>query len=134
MTLDTLETIEKMDVSVPRKPKKLDTKPANENGKRKVMFKDDLLPTKRKHSSKYCALYAKLGGAKTTYNTGDCRKYEKDGVFKKTFNSQKGKSSVNKTFGHRSFKKMEDSLKIVKTELKKIKKASCKSKNVNVMI
>ena len=96
MTLNTLETIEKMDVSVPRKPEKLDTKPANGHGKRKVTFKDDRLPTKRKHSSKYCALCAKHGGAKTTHNTVDCRKYEKDGVFKRIFKSQKGKSSVNK--------------------------------------
>jgi len=101
-------------------------KPVNGKGKRKVTFKDD--PQKRKHSSEYCALCAKHGRAKTTHNTGDCRKYEKDGVFKKTFQTQKGKSSVNKKIDHQSFKTMEDTLKKVRTKLKKIKKGSCKSK------
>jgi hypothetical protein len=127
-TLDTLVTIEKMDVQVPRKPKKLADKPVNGKEKRKVSEKEDGLPQKRNHSSKYCALSAKHGGAKTTHNTGDCRKYEKDGVFKKTFKSQKGKSAVNKKIDHQSFKTMEDTLKKVKTELKKIKKVSHKSK------
>ena len=60
-TLETLETIEKMDIQVPMKPKKLVDKPANRNGKRKVNFKDGRLPGKRKHSSKYCALCANHG-------------------------------------------------------------------------
>ena len=41
LTLDTLKTIEKMDVQVPRKPKKLADKPPNGEGKRKVAFKED---------------------------------------------------------------------------------------------
>jgi len=45
-TLNTLETIEKMDIQAPRKPMKSVDKPANGNGngKRKVNFKDDRLP------------------------------------------------------------------------------------------
>ena len=45
-----------------------------------------------------------------------------------TFKSQKGKSPVNKKINHQSFKTMEDTLKNVRTKLKKIKKGSCKSK------
>jgi len=75
-TLNTLKTIEKMDVQVPRKPMKSVDKPANRNGKRKVTFNDDSLPQKRKHSSKYCALCAKHNRALTTHNTGNCSKYE----------------------------------------------------------
>ena len=120
-TLDTLEieTIEKMDIQFPRKPKKSVDKPANGKGKRKVSFKEDSLPQKRKHSSKYCALCAKHGGAKTTHNTGDCIKYEKDGVLKKFFKSQKGESPVNTTFNRHSFKTMEDNLRKVRTKFKK---------------
>jgi hypothetical protein len=118
-----------MDIQVPRKPEKLVEKSGNRSGKRNGYPKDDGFPRKRKSSSKYCALCAKHGRAKTTHNTGDCRKYEKDGVFQKTFKSQKGKSPINKQFDHQSFKTMEDSLKKVKTKLKKIKKGSCKSKN-----
>jgi len=61
-----------MDVQVPRKPEKSVDKPVNRNRKRKVTFKENNLPQKRKHSSKYCAFCAKHGGAKTTHNTGDC--------------------------------------------------------------
>ena len=94
-TLDALKTIERMDIQVPRKAEKL-VESGNRKVKRKVSFEEDGLPLKRKHSSKYCALCEKHGGAKTTHNTGDCRKYKKDGVFKKTFKSQKRKCSVNK--------------------------------------
>jgi hypothetical protein len=127
--LDTLVMIEKMDIQFPRKPKKLVEKPRNGKGKRKVSFKEDILPQKSKHSSKYCALCAKHGGAKATHNTGDYRKYEKDRVFKKNFKSQKGKSSVNKKINRQSFKTMENSLKkTMKTEFKKMKKGAHKSK------
>ena len=66
-TLNTLETIEKMEIQVPRKPEKLADKPANGNGKRKRkgFFKEDSLPRKGKHSSKFCALCDKHGRAKT---------------------------------------------------------------------
>ena len=127
-TLDTLKTNEKMGIQVPRKTEKLGEKSGTRKGKRKVSFKEDGLPCKRKRSSKYCALCAKHGRAKTTHNTGYCIKYEKDGVFKKTFKSQKGKSNVNKKVDHQSFKTMEDNLKKVRTKLKKIKKGSRKSK------
>ena len=94
----------------PKKPEKSDSKSANGNGKRKVSSIDDSLNNKRKHSSKHCALCGKHVGDKMTHNTADCRKYEKDGVFKKTCKSQKGKSSVNKKNDHQSFKTMEDYL------------------------
>ena len=110
------------------KPKKLTDKPANGKGKRKVAFKEDGKPQKRKHSSKHCVLCKKHGGAEMTQNTGDCRKYEKDEALKKIFKSQKGKSSVNKKVNHQSFKTMEDTLKKVRTDLRKIKKGSRKLK------
>ena len=84
-TLDTLETIEKMDIWVPRKAKKL-VESGNRKGKRKGSPKNNGLPRKnRKNSSKYYALCAKHSGAKMSHNTGDCKKYEKDGGFKKDF-------------------------------------------------
>ena len=39
--LNTLKTVEKMDVQVLRKPEMLADKPANRKGKRKVTFKED---------------------------------------------------------------------------------------------
>ena len=52
-----------------------------------------------------------------THNTGDCRKYEKDRIFKKRFKPPTGKSAKTK-FDHRSFKTMLDDLKKVKSKLK----------------
>jgi hypothetical protein len=34
---------------------------------------------------KSCALYQKDGGTHTTHNTGECRKYDKDGALQKSF-------------------------------------------------
>ena len=126
-TLDTLKTIEKLDIQVPSKTEK-SMESGNRNGKRKCSPKNDGLPRNRKNSSKYCALCAKHGGSKTTHNTGDCKKYEKCGIFKKTFKSQKGKSSVNKKINNQSFKTTEEDLKKVRTELRKFRKGARKSK------
>ena len=43
-TLNTLVTIKKMDVQVPRKPEKSSDNPANGKGKRKVSYKEDSSP------------------------------------------------------------------------------------------
>ena len=124
-TLDTLKTIEHMDVHVPRKTKKSVEKSGDR--KRKGYPKDKGLLCKWKKSSKYCALCAKHSGAETAHNTGDYKKYEKDGTFKKAFKSSKGKSAEKK-IDLQSFKKMEEDLKKVRTELKKFRKGSRKSK------
>ena len=63
-----------------------------------------------------------------THNAGDCNRYEKYRIFKKTFKSQKGKSTVNKKIDHQSFKTMEEDLKKVRTELKKFRKGARKLK------
>jgi hypothetical protein len=128
--LDTPVTIEKTDVQIPKKAEKA-AESGNGKGKRKVTFKDDKASNKKKRSSEHCDLCKKHGGAKNTHNTVDCKRYEKDGVPKMTFKSKKGNSTVNKKFGRQSFKMMEETLKKVRTDLKKIKKGSCKSKKRN---
>ena len=115
LTLDTLKTIKKMDNQVPRKAEKVAESGDGRKEKKKVDSKDDTNPSKRKCSSRHCALCAKHGGAKSTHNTVDCQKYEKDGTPKKTFKSQKGKSPVKYKFDRQSFKTMADDLKKVRT-------------------
>ena len=88
-------TIEKTDIQVPKKAKKV-AKQGNGNRKRKGALKDDKASNKKIHSSKHCELCEKNGGAKNTHNTVDCKRYEKDGTQKKTFKSKKGNSTVNK--------------------------------------
>ena len=116
-----------MDSQVPRKAEKV-ADSGNGKGKNKVNSKDDKNPKKRKRSSRHCALCAKHGGAKSTHDTVDCRRYKKYGVPKKTFKSQKGKSPVNTKIARQSFKTMEDDLKKVRTELKNMRKKSRRSK------
>ena len=56
LTLDTLETIEKMDIQVPRKTEKV-AETGNGKGKRKVAFKDNgTSPKKKRSSRKLCPL------------------------------------------------------------------------------
>ena len=121
LTLDTLKTIEKMDNQVPRKANKVAGSGDGRKGKRKVDSKDDKNPKKRKRSCRHCALCANHGGAKSTHNTVDCRRYKKDRTPKKTFKSQKGKFPVNNKIDGQSFKTMEDNIQKVKSDLRKIK-------------
>ena len=116
-----------MDNQIPRKAKKV-ADSGNVKGKRKVDNKDDKNPKKRKRSSRHCALCAKHGGAKSSHDTVDCQRYEKDGVPKKTFKSQKEKSPVNTKINRQSFRTMEDNLKKVRTDLKNMRKKAHKSK------
>ncbi len=45
--------------------------------------------------AKNCNLCKKHGGAHTTHNTGECRKYEKDGTEEASFHAaKKGKKKV----------------------------------------
>jgi hypothetical protein len=60
-------------------------------GKRKGSSSTDYCIPKKVRSEKGCALCQKHGGAHTTHNTSECRKYEKDGTLKKTFN---GKAAI----------------------------------------
>jgi len=108
-----------MDVHVPRTPKKS----AEKSGynKRKGSSKQDGNPRNTKKSSRFCALCEKHGRAKTTHNTGDCRKYEKNSTFKKSFKKVNVKTEKP---GHQSYQTIADSLEKMKLEVKELKKKS----------
>jgi hypothetical protein len=124
LKLDTLVTIEKTDIQVPKKAEKIKaSKQGNGNRKRK-----GALTPKKSHSSKHCELCEKHSGAKNTHNTVDCKRYEKDGTQKKTFKSKKGNPTVNENTDCWSYKTMKSDLNKMRTDLKEIKKSSSKSK------
>jgi hypothetical protein len=51
---------------------------------------------KKVHIEKHCNLYKKHGGAHTTHNTSDCRRFEKDGKEKSSFcAAKKGRYKSN---------------------------------------
>jgi hypothetical protein len=74
---------------------------------------------------KHCNLCKKHGGAHTTHNTGECRKYKKDGTEKSSFRTAKkgGKRSypANQNFAQLT-KKIEKLEKALKKSGKKSKK------------
>ena len=95
LMLDTLVTIEKMDIQVPNKAEKA-AESGNGKRKRKNALNDDKASNKKSRSSKHCDLCEKHGGTKNTHNTVDYKRYENYGVPKKTFKSKKGNSTVKK--------------------------------------
>ena len=76
LTLDTLVTIEKMDIQVPKKAEKA-AESGNGKRKRKGALSDEKASNKKSRSSKNCELCEKHGGAKNTHNTVDCKRYKK---------------------------------------------------------
>jgi hypothetical protein len=88
-TLDTLKIIVKMDTQVPRKAKKL-VKYRNRKGKRKVSFKEDGLPCKRKHSFKYCASVQSTAEPKQLTILGIVENIRKTGSLKRILNPRRG--------------------------------------------
>ena len=126
LLLETLETIENMEIHVPRKPEKSgETK----DGKRKGSFTGDGNPNKKKKSDKKCALCEKHGGKHTTHNTGDCRKYEKDRALKSGFNKTAGKTTAKFVKKERhSYQAVTECLDKIDTKLKKIGKKERKTK------
>ena len=88
LMLDTLVTIDKMDIQVPKKAKKA-AESGNGKRKRKGPLTDEKAFNEKSRSSKQCELCKKHGGAKITHSTVDCKRYKKDKTQKKTFQSKK---------------------------------------------
>jgi hypothetical protein len=61
---------------------------SSDSSKKKMVSFSDRIP-KRRRTEKYCSLCKKHGGAHTTHNTPDCRKYESNGTLKKNFKGSK---------------------------------------------
>ena len=125
LTLDTLVTLEKTDIHVPKKAEAKATEQGNGNRKRKGAAKGDQTTNKKGRSSKHCELCEKHGGAKNTHNTVDCKRYEKDGTQKKAFQSRKG--TPGKTTDRKSYKTLSRELKETQSALKKSEKHNRKS-------
>ena len=89
---------------------------------------------KKARFAKNCNLCKKHGGAHTPHNTGECRKYEKDGTEKSSFRAAKkgGKRSYpsNQNFAQLT-EKIEKLEKALKKSGKKGKKHRYKDSNSN---
>ena len=75
--------------------KKGKTNPSKSNKRKMVLFNKPI-PKKACRVTKHCALCKKHGGAHTTLNTSDCRKYEKVGKLKNGFSKgQHGNTALD---------------------------------------
>jgi len=83
---------------------------------------------KKVPTKKHCDLCKKHGGAHTTHNTCDCRRFEKDGTEKSDFRAAK-KGGKNPNPAKQSFTQLSDKLdkleKVLKKDTKKRKR--CRS-------
>jgi hypothetical protein len=91
--LGVLENVEKVVVNSDAKEKA--TRESSERatgkhdkGKRKGTGSHEVQVPKKVRVEKSCMLCQKHGGAHTTHNTGECRKYEKDGTLEKCFSEK----------------------------------------------
>jgi hypothetical protein len=97
---DLLDDIKKINKAFPTErvqpSKKGKANPSDSNKCKMVSFHEPI-PKKPHKDAKHCSLCKKHGGAHTTHNMSDCRKYEKDGKIKKGFGKgQHGSTASNK--------------------------------------
>jgi len=131
--LDTLEIIDKGEND--KKPREIVSGESKKTGepkggtsekdsKRSVSFREERAPKKARTEKLYdhCK---KHGGASTTHNTGDCKKYDASGTLKAGFQPKKGRSDRNENFTQI----MKDGFaKVTKAFKKESKKASRREK------
>jgi len=79
---------------------------------------ESLRVPKKVHTEKHCDMCKKHGGAHTTHNTRDCRRFEKDGMEKSDFRATK-KGGKNPNPAKQSFAQLSDKLDKLEKVLKK---------------
>jgi hypothetical protein len=130
--LDTLELIEKGEndkkprAIVSTENKKSEDKKggaSKKDSKRSASFREERAP-KKARTEKLCDLCKKYGGAHTTHNTVDCKKFDAGGSLKSGFLPRK-KSDRNENFAQIM---KEGFAQVTKAFKKDIKKASRKEK------
>jgi hypothetical protein len=134
--LTSLEAIERVCTHEKGKPDEKSKKPSfkSEKGKKCPGTSPTVRVPKKVRFEKHCDLCKKHGGARTTHNTVECRKYKKDGTEKSSFRAAKksGKRSypVNQNLAQLT-KKIEKLEKALKKSGKKGKKRCYEDSNSN---
>ena len=101
-------------------------------GKHKGAGSHEVRVPKKVRAEKSCALCQKHGGAHTTHNTGECRKYRKDVTLKKSFSRKAAVGQKRHGNGRKesanSFAQIMDCFSKLKKTVKKAQKRSRKKK------
>ena len=132
--LAVLENIERSALANPQQPsnlKKGDKSNGNSeaNGKRKGMKSPtDRIPKKARQDKKHCQLCHEHGGAYTTHNTAECRKYEKDGTFKNKSAKKPSSNGSGSGKGKTNFAQLTERCDKLEKQLKKAKKSISRKK------
>ncbi len=127
LLLTLLEAIECVCTPEKGKPDEKSEKPSfkSKKGKKRPGTSSTVGVPKKVRFEKHCNLCKKHGGTHTTHNTGECRKYEKDGTEKSSFCAAKkgGKRRypTKQNFAQLT-KKIEKLEKVLKKSGKKGKK------------
>ena len=77
---------------------------------------------KARKQEKHCDRCKKYGGAHTTHNTGDCKKYEHDGTRKKSFKADKKDQSASNGKKNFNFSQMEKKMEKMQAKINKLNK------------
>ncbi len=100
----------------------------HKKGKCKGSSSNDYRIPKKLRFKKSCVLCQKHGGAHTTHNTGECRKYEKDGTLKKGFSRkaaiEQKRNGYNKKENTNSFGQFTDHFSKLEKTVNKAQKSS----------
>ena len=101
-------------------------------GKRRGTNSNDIQVPKKARVEKSCVLCQKYGGAHTTHNTGECRKYDKDGTLQKSFSAKAAvgekRHGGGKKESHNSFAQVMECFLNLKKAVKKSHKSARKKK------
>jgi hypothetical protein len=103
-----------------------------DTGKRKGTGSHKVRVPKKVRIKKGCVLCQKHGGAHTTHNTGECRKYKRDGTLKKGFSGKAAIEQKRHDNGRKesanSFTQIMDCFSKLEKTVKKAQKSSQKKK------
>ena len=135
--LGVLENVEKVVANSNAKDKP--AKESAENGagkrgkgKRKGTGSNDVRVPKKTRVEKSCVLCQKYGGAHTTHNTSECRKYEKDGTLQKGFGAKaavgRKRHGSGKNESRNSFAQVMERFSKLEKAVKKSHKSARKKK------
>ena len=128
-----LEALERIEKAFPTEKEREGPKASMTGGgsskKRMVSF-SDRIPKKSRKEAKHCALCKKHGGAQNTHNTGDCRKYEKDGTPKRAF-AGKGAQQQRNPRNRNAPRESNNSYAQLSAKIAKLEKSNKKLKRAN---
>ena len=128
--------LERIEVAHPVHEASAAAKPAKSQGSEqpsKKFTQGARIPRKPKHArsdnarvEKNCDLCKKHGGAHTTHNTAECRRYKKDGTPTRGTSHRQGKSSGNDRNSKKSYAQVVARMEKLEKSLKKVNRKSKK--------